>query len=108
MILTPRSPMPDILVVQEREFAPNFLINVSENLIKDQKRIDVLSSVTFIVDRNQFLVRSFKDGKVLMIMRFDNPQTLEMPQIGAKVSTAENRLTIKIPIERLKDLFENN
>jgi uncharacterized protein YigE (DUF2233 family) len=105
MISSPRTPLPDILIVQEREFAPNFLLSLREKMIKGQTRIEMLSSVAMIINKDQFMVKGIKDGKVILIMKFENPDIIEAPQWGAKISASQNKLTIKFPLERIEALF---
>ena len=107
-IVNPRTPMPDILVVQEREFAPNFLVSLREKMIKGETRVDVLSSVAMVINKDKFLVKGVKDGKVFMVVRFENPNMFELPQIGAKVTSNQNKLTFTIPIDKIKDIINNN
>ena len=107
MIASPRTPLPDILIVQERELSPGFLVDLREKVARGQTRIEVLSSIAMIINKDQFIVKGVKDDKVFLIMRFENPEIFEAPQIGAKITTSQNKLTIKIPIERLGALFKD-
>lgn len=105
---SPSGPIPDILVVQERDFAPNVLISMREKMIKGEKRVEILQSVAMVINKDQFLVKSAKDGKVFLIMRFESPNILEAPQLGAKISAGENRISFKIPVEKLKDIIKQD
>jgi|GEM_PF-3337489 len=105
---SPSGPLPDILVVQEREFAPNMLISLKEKLIKGETRVQILSSVAMVVNKDRFLFKNVKDNKVLLIMRFEDPNILEAPQLGAKITAAENKVTVKFPIEKLMDVIKQN
>jgi len=104
MIANPRTPLPDILIVQERDLAPGFLVDLREKMTGGHTRIEVLSAVAMIINKDQFIVKGVKDDKVFLIMRFENPEVFEAPQIGAKITTSQNRLTIKIPVDKLLGL----
>lgn len=105
---SPSGPLPDILVVQEREFAPNMLISLREKMIKGETRVQILSSVAMVINKDKFLVKNVKDNKILLIMRFEDPNFLEAPQLGAKITAKENKVTVKFPMEKLIDIIKNN
>jgi len=108
MLMRPNTELPDILVVHEKEFAPNVLITLREKMAKDEKRVEILSSLAMIINKDQFLVKGLKDGKVYIIMKFDNPHLIEAPQLDAKIDAETNKVTIKIPFEKLKDIFKQS
>ncbi|MCX5749526.1 MAG: phosphodiester glycosidase family protein [Candidatus Saganbacteria bacterium] len=107
-LTSPSGPLPDILVVQEREFAPNVLISMKEKMLQGEKRVEILSSVTMVMNKDKFLVKGAKDGKVFLIMRFESPNIFEAPQIGAKITATENKITVKFPIEKLIDAIKQD
>lgn len=97
----PKTRMPNILLIDQKDYAPNALLLMREKL--GETRLEVLSSVAMVLNKDQFLVKAVGDDQALLVLRFDNPRFFEAPQIGAKMDFSYNRLTIIFPGEKIKD-----
>lgn len=107
MLRNPSTPLPDILVVNEQQHAPNVLVALGNDLTKGEKRIVILSSFAMVLDNDKFAVKDAKDGKVLLLMKFESPQFVESPQLGAKFAAADNKITFEVPFEKIKEALQS-
>lgn len=104
----PKTPLPNILIIDRRENEPNLIMAMKDNILQNETRIEVLSSFAFVLNKDKLLLKGIKENKILLIMRFDNPRFFEAPQIGAKMDFSYNKLTISFPAEQIKELFMPN
>lgn len=106
MIKNPSTPLPDAIVVHENELVPNVLSNMKDKMTEGEKRIDIMSSVAMVLDKDRLLVKGMKDGKVYLLMNMDDPECVDMPQLGAKITTSKNKITFQIPADKVRDMFK--
>lgn len=106
MIRRPSTPLPDIIVVQENELVPSVISNAKDKMIQGEKQIDFMSTVAMVMDKDRLLVKGSKDGKVYLIMKMDDPECVDLPQLGAKITSSQNRIIFQIPADKIRDLFK--
>ena len=95
------TPMPDILVVHEKAVTPNILLTLGDRFsTANEKRIEILSSLAMVINKDQILVKGLKDGKIWLLMRFEEPNNVDMPQLNAKFDTVGNRIMFQLPLVR--------
>ncbi len=100
VLRSPKTPMPNILVVHEKKMLPSVMIGQDEG--KGTRRIEILSALALDIGKDRFLVRGLKDGKVLLIMKFDDERCIEAPMLNAKFETSD-RFKVRFPVFTVPD-----
>lgn len=101
----PKTPLPNILVIDQKDLQPNFLVNLKDELLQGETRIEVFSQVALVLNKDELLLKGINENKIFLIMRFDSPRFFEAPQIGAKMDFSYNKLTISFPAEQMKEFL---
>lgn len=105
VVSTPRTDLPDILVVKENDMASDLLISLADMMSMKEKKIEVFSSVSMTVKEDRVEIKGVKDNKVYLFMKFDKPGEIEVPPIGGSFETKDNSVSFKMPLEKIQGLL---
>lgn len=101
----PKTPLPNILVIDQKDIQPNFLASLKDDLLQGETRIEIFSKVALVLNKDELLLKGVNENEIFLIMRFDSPRFFEAPQLGAKMDFSYNKLTISFPAQQMKELF---